>query len=358
VQEVFTRVDNNADAARETLNKFDESMSSIADTDISKAVAQFNALKLAVPEVDLNMFPQLKVAIEAAAETAGVSVPDFLAMSDAGGRIKTEFELATEALDDWEAEVRSQFDPLFAYGDALDTVRDAQAKQGEAALIALAAVNEHGAGSTEAQVAVGNYQASIRDTTSASFDAAFQLERLREGLQTGAISFGTASAAADGLVAAGILNEEQARLTKEEWARLSGTVVNTPNSKVIEVSAPGLSAVSQALSDVQTKLTNITSFGGRINITANAPGNAAGGPVQAGRMGWVGERGRELFIPNVDGTIVPHYESRRMVADAKDAAPAGQVQQRSGDVNVYVNRSDADPYEIGRELLWTMKVAG
>jgi hypothetical protein len=47
-----------------------------------------------------------------------------------------------------------------------------------------------------------------------------------------------------------------------------------------------------------------------------------------------------------------------MVADAKDAAPAGQVQQRSGDVNVYVNRSDADPYEIGRELLWRMKVAG
>jgi hypothetical protein len=37
---------------------------------------------------------------------------------------------------------------------------------------------------------------------------------------------------------------------------------------------------------------------------------------------------------------------------------AGPVQQRSGDVNVYVNRSDADPYEIGRELLWRMKVAG
>jgi hypothetical protein len=321
VQEVFTRVDNNADAARDTLNKFDESMSSIADTDISKAVAQFNALKLAVPEVDLNMFPQLKVAIEAAAETAGVSVPEFLRMSDAGGRIKTEFDLATEALDDWEAEVRSQFDPLFAYGDSLDTLRDAQRQQGEAALVALAAVQQHGAGSTEAQVAVGAYQASIRGTTSASFDAAFQLERLREGLQTGAISFGTASAAADGLVAAGILNEEQARLTKEEWARLSGIVVNTPNSKVIEVSAPGLSAVSEALGNIQTKLGNITSFGGRIKIDVG--GNAAGGPVQAGKMGWVGERGRELFIPSTDGVIVPHYESRRMMSNAGTAGPAG-----------------------------------
>ena len=28
------------------------------------------------------------------------------------------------------------------------------------------------------------------------------------------------------------------------------------------------------------------------------------------------------------------------------------------DVNVYVNKTNADPYEIGRELLWTMKVAG
>jgi len=33
-------------------------------------------------------------------------------------------------------------------------------------------------------------------------------------------------------------------------------------------------------------------------------------------------------------------------------------QQRAGDVNVYVTQSDASPYEIGREILWAMKVAG
>ena len=319
----FSSVDDNASKARESLERWDDALTTVAETDVSMAVAQFNNLKVAAAEmgetIDLDLFPQLKGAIEAAAAAAGVSVPEFLAMSDAGGQIKTEFDLATEALQDWEDEVRSQYAPLFAYGDSLNTLRDAQTKQGEAALIALAAVHEHGAGSTIAQQAVDDYRASIRDTTSASFDSAFQLEQLKEGLRTGAITFGDASRAVDGLVASGLINEEQARLTKEEWARLSGIIVNTPSAKVIEVSAPGLSAVSEALGNIQTKLGNITSFGGRINIDVG--GNAAGGPVQAGKMGWVGERGRELFIPSTDGVIVPHYESRRMM-QGDSAAPA------------------------------------
>jgi len=317
-------VDDNANKARESLERWDDVLATVADTDVSMAVAQFNNLTQAAAKagetIDLDLFPQLKGAIEAAAAEAGLSVPDFLRLSDAGGQVKTEFELATQALEDWEDEIRSQYEPIFAYGDSLNTLRDAQTKQGEAALIALAAVHEHGAGSTIAQQAVDDYRASIRDTASASFDSAFQLERLKEGLRTGAITFGDATKAVDGLVAAGIINEEQARLTKEEWARLSGMVVNTPSSKVIEVSAPGLSAVSEALSNIQTKLGNITSFGGRINIDVG--GNAAGGPVQAGKMGWVGERGRELFIPSTDGVIVPHYESRRMM-DGDSAAPVG-----------------------------------
>jgi TP901 family phage tail tape measure protein len=36
----------------------------------------------------------------------------------------------------------------------------------------------------------------------------------------------------------------------------------------------------------------------------------------------------------------------------------GPTQQKAGDVNVYVTQSDADPYQIGQEILWRMKVAG
>lgn len=38
------------------------------------------------------------------------------------------------------------------------------------------------------------------------------------------------------------------------------------------------------------------------------PGRAMGGPVMAGGMYEVGERGRELFVPRVDGDIIPHSQ--------------------------------------------------
>ena len=43
-------------------------------------------------------------------------------------------------------------------------------------------------------------------------------------------------------------------------------------------------------------------------------GKAAGGPVQAGRLYMVGERGQELFRPQVPGEIVPNYKMRPAMA--------------------------------------------
>ena len=44
------------------------------------------------------------------------------------------------------------------------------------------------------------------------------------------------------------------------------------------------------------------------------PGKAAGGPVAAGRLYMVGERGEELFRPRVPGEIVPNYKLRPALA--------------------------------------------
>ena len=44
------------------------------------------------------------------------------------------------------------------------------------------------------------------------------------------------------------------------------------------------------------------------------PGKAAGGPVGAGRLYMVGERGKELFRPQVPGEIVPNYKLRPALA--------------------------------------------
>jgi hypothetical protein len=44
-------------------------------------------------------------------------------------------------------------------------------------------------------------------------------------------------------------------------------------------------------------------FGGNVKT---GPGHAAGGPVSAGTAYPVGEKGPEWFMPNTNGTIIPH----------------------------------------------------
>jgi hypothetical protein len=52
-------------------------------------------------------------------------------------------------------------------------------------------------------------------------------------------------------------------------------------------------------------------------------GNATGGPVSAGRMTMVGERGPELFVPDVAGKIVPNHQVDGMLDGLSDRAGAG-----------------------------------
>jgi hypothetical protein len=49
-------------------------------------------------------------------------------------------------------------------------------------------------------------------------------------------------------------------------------------------------------------------FGTLLNIGSSIFGFAEGGAVSAGQPITVGERGRELFIPNTDGTIIPNQD--------------------------------------------------
>ena len=86
-------------------------------------------------------------------------------------------------------------------------------------------------------------------------------------------------------------------------------------------------------------------------------------------------RGQSFRFPEFhDGGIVPGRRGDEMLAMLEAGEliiPASMVSQMASPppsepskrsdgntVNVYVNKSDADPYQIGRELLWSMKVAG
>ncbi len=62
------------------------------------------------------------------------------------------------------------------------------------------------------------------------------------------------------------------------------------------------------------------------------PGREHGGPVRAGQPYIVGEKRPELFVPGVDGTIVPRVPTSADPGDEDDVVGAGIV--RGGDLNV------------------------
>jgi hypothetical protein len=74
-------------------------------------------------------------------------------------------------------------------------------------------------------------------------------------------------------------------------------------------------------------------FGGGI------PGRAAGGPVKAGRPYVVGERRAELFVPEVDGRIVPRLP---------DGAELGRGGGMAASVTVTIDARGADPAGLAR----------
>jgi hypothetical protein len=81
-----------------------------------------------------------------------------------------------------------------------------------------------------------------------------------------------------------------------------------------------------------------------------------------------------LSLPKLEefnkGGIVPGIQGAPMLAvvhggeqilrpsEVAGSAGSEMSDKRVGDVFVTVNQSDASPYEIGREILWQMKVAG
>ena len=62
---------------------------------------------------------------------------------------------------------------------------------------------------------------------------------------------------------------------------------------------------------------------GATNGVPNFSGNADGGDVSAGVPSWVGEAGKELFVPSVPGSILNHAQLRNMFAGASDGGGGG-----------------------------------
>jgi len=67
-------------------------------------------------------------------------------------------------------------------------------------------------------------------------------------------------------------------------------------------------------------------------------------------------------VPGIQGApmLAMVHGGEQILRPSEVAGSAGSEMsdKRVGDVFVTVNQSDASPYEIGREILWQMKVAG
>lgn len=95
----------------------------------------------------------------------------------------------------------------------------------------------------------------------------------------------------------------------QAWGIYSDTVIAEAQAAIKEVD--GMTAEINAIPTKKTFTLTIQQLGGYSLGTLGYqniahPGRAAGGPVSAGRMYTVGERGPELFVPGQSGTIVPN----------------------------------------------------
>jgi len=86
-----------------------------------------------------------------------------------------------------------------------------------------------------------------------------------------------------------------------------------------------------------------------------APGRAMGGPVVANRAYTVGERGPELFIPNISGSIIPNHDLGNVPSMDKTRFRAGGMAMGGGGgTNISINIAApplTDPAEVGRQVV-------
>jgi hypothetical protein len=187
-----------------------------------------------------------------------------LNQSEAVEELAEETEEATTALQDFESEVRSQVDPLFAY-------REATRKVGEAQVAANTARDEFGDGSPE-------HIEALLDVAEAGYDLEAAMIRVAEQSNLTRAQFETQ------LKQMGIFTNQEIQSMLDEFENINAFVFS---DKSIKINTTG--AGSGLVTPVYAK--------------------AEGGPVKRGSPYVVGEEGPELFVPNQSGNIVPNGSS-------------------------------------------------
>ena len=354
----FSDVNENADAAREAIANMDSVLTDMFKADPAGAERLFGAVAKMAEEAGIEiedlagMLPGYGALVEAAGESTGGTAGALESLASGFGGVAEETGNASQALDDWASKVKAQFDPLWGVQDAVWAVQEANMNLFAAQVKVNETVAKFGPDSVEARAAYRDLDLAQRGTIMSAGELNAKYLDLVAGVQAGDIPLSDAIATIDGLAASHQISAETANEQRQKFDDLARLVLGTefPNVEI-----PINTNAAEVLERLQTIRDVVTALGGR--ITAQLPefmrvgGSAAGGPVSAGRPGWVGERGPELFIPSTDGVIVPHYESRRMMSDAGTAGPAGGGDTFNITINGMVGKDKRDILDfLAREL--------
>lgn len=259
---------------------------------------------------------------------------------------------ATSALESYTSAVQATTDPLFAVMDAQDQVTQAKKRADEAM----------------ASGDLAAYQDATIQTARAQATLEGRLGALQTAVQNGTVSIDVAKNALDRWVAQGVLTRAQADAIA--W----GFGAATHQAQVLDQQSPHVSvastapAVARELDNVSGKLSYLTSRTWIVHtqqryatVVENAargqsvPGLALGGPVAKDLPYIVGEEGWELFIPDTNGTIISHNDSKRLAGQAATAMGGSSA---AGVVNITVNYSPTvgDPYRDAAKVAELLKL--
>lgn len=107
--------------------------------------------------------------------------------------------------------------------------------------------------------------------------------------------------------------------------------VESGNSQMLKNTQMTVDQMKLKLNELKRTLSEIKSLqsASRSSSSSSTPGRANGGFVQAGKEYMVGESGRELFVPNQSGTIVPNHKLEGGGTTVHLTLQIGEVNSRS-----------------------------
>lgn len=311
---------------------------------------------------------ELTVILEEAGEASGRSADRTEEGTEALAGYSTAAEDATGSTRPW-AEIQAEAaDRAEAHAEAVEDIRSSMSDYVTDAFAAQDAAAAWLQALDDLTESIEQNGSTLDLNTEAGRENFRQGREVAEGLvelmQTRFDETGSVQAAID----AGELYVEQlknqlreAGLTEEQVQDYIDTLNLTPRDIATNFRANTAAAV-QAIQELQRIAAGVAANSYEIDYAVRTPGaRATGGPVWLGTPYTVNERGREIFVPSTDGTILSREDSIAAVAMAARpsgmgaeiefavgmAAGASPIGSRSVVQNFY---GPTDPERAGREV--------